>query len=532
MREVFQIIMTSSLLTWIIFLPLLGVLALFFIKDENQIRWTALIVLVVDFLLTIPMMLGFDKSYSGMQFVEKHTWIDYFNINYYLGVDGISVLFVFLTALIGWVCVLASWRSIQKKVKEFMIAILVMQCAMLGVFCALDLILFFVFWETMLIPMYLIIGVWGGPKRIYAAFKFFIYTMAGSIFMLVAIITIYFKGGGGFDIPYLMSSAQFGFGLQCFLFVCFYLAFAVKVPMFPFHTWLPDAHVQAPTAGSIILAGVLLKVGTYGFLRFSMPMFPDASQYFAMPIIILSLIAIIYGAYLALAQEDLKKLIAYSSVSHMGFITLGLFLFNKDGVEGAILQMFNHGITTSALFLCVGVIYERTHSRNISDYGWGARVAPWFTMYLFIFSLASLGFPGTNGFIGEILILFGAYEVAGWLLVPSLIGIVLGAAYMLWVFQRIAYGKFEAEGFGTCKPYEKETGVWDLVPRETFLMIVFTFFVLWVGFQPMDFLSYMHESVAVLLNDVNSIEAVIDVTEAVSSDAVSAVTETAVEAAQ
>ncbi|MBI5234303.1 MAG: NADH-quinone oxidoreductase subunit M [Deltaproteobacteria bacterium] len=485
------------MLSIITFFPLIGVLILLFLKDAAVIRRVTLMVMLVDFALTIPLVRWFDRTTHEMQFVEKFSWIPEWNVHYYMGVDGISVLFVFLTAALGWICVLCSWTAVEKKVKEFMIALLVIQTAMIGVFCALDFVLFYLFWEAMLIPMFLIIGVWGGDNRIYSAIKFFLYTLVGSVSMLVGIIALYFAGGETFEIPLLMD-ARYSFALQSMVFIAFFLAFAIKVPMFPFHTWLPDAHVQAPTAGSVLLAGILLKMGAYGFLRFSLPMFPDASHYFAVPIIVLSIVAIIYGAFLALAQSDLKKLIAYSSVSHMGFITLGLFLFNKNGIEGGILQMFNHGITTSALFLCAGMVYERTHTRDISAYGWGARKMPIYALFLFIFSLASLGFPGTNGFIGELLILFGAYE-ENILYVPLLIfGIVLGAAYMLWLFERFAYGKngHHEEGHG-------RGHISDIDAREFLVFAFLAVFVFWVGLQPMSFLGVMHVSVEHLITQIN-----------------------------
>ncbi len=518
-------ILDTHLLSVLTFLPLVAVLILLFVKNEDFIRAITLITMVLVFIISIALVLGFDSSTHMMQFVEKGEWITALNINYHMGVDGISVLFILLTALIGWVCVLASWRAIDKRVKEFMICLLVMQTAMTGVFCSLDFFLFYIFWEVMLIPMYLIIGVWGGPRRVYAAVKFFLYTLAGSILMLVGVIALYFAGGETFDIQKLMA-IDYSFGFQVFVFILFFLAFAIKVPMFPFHTWLPDAHVQAPTAGSIILAGVLLKMGTYGFLRFSLPMFPDASQYFAWPIIVISLIGIIYGAFLALSQEDMKKLIAYSSVSHMGFITMGIFLFNTDGLEGAILQMFNHGITTGALFLCVGLIYERTHSRELSTYGWAARRTPGYAVFLFIFVLASLGFPGTNGFIGEILILFGAYAQYKMYVFYILIGVVLGAAYILNMFKRVAFGE---------DPHHpnNEIKVWDIGFRETISLTAFLIFVLWIGFQPMPFLEIMHESVVHLISQVGVdpetgravLEAVVE-----NVNAIDAVDATAIEA--
>jgi len=523
-----------GILSVVIFIPLLGALTVFFIKDATQAKVVTLVFMLVDFVIALPLMFSFDKTTAEMQFVERGWWIKDWKIEYYLGIDGISVLFIFLTTLIGIVCVLASWSAIETRVKEYMICLLAMQTFMIGVFCALDFILFYVFWEAMLIPMYLIIGVWGGTNRIYSAVKFFLYTLAGSVLLLIGILALYFESGGTFDIPHLMT-VKFAFTLQVWVFVAFFIAFAIKVPMFPFHTWLPDAHVQAPTAGSIILAGILLKMGTYGMLRFSMPMLPDASQYFATAVIVLSLIAIIYGAYLALAQEDIKKLIAYSSVSHMGFITLGMFAFNTNAMEGAILQMFNHGITSGALFLCVGIIYERTHTREISKYGWGASRVPFYTTFFLIFSLASLGFPGTNGFIGEMLILFGAYENSKPYLFFLLIGIVLGAAYSLWLFKRIAYGVSDhSHGHGddhagsdSGDSHGDDHKVWDINFRETVALSIFLIFVFWIGFQPMDFLDYMHVSVDNLLGQVGAgteavVEAVEAVNEAVTTEAVEA----------
>jgi NADH-quinone oxidoreductase subunit M len=494
---------TCNILSILIFLPLLAaVVILLFIKDPKKVRWIALAATVLDFAVAALLIFYFDPSTYQMQFVEKYAWIPSLDINYYLGVDGISVLFVFLTALLGWMCVLISWRSVDFKVKEFMIALLVLQSAMIGVFCALDFVLFYAFWEVMLIPMYLIIGVWGGANRIYSAIKFFLYTLAGSVLLLAGIIALYYAGGKTFEIPMLMGQ-DYSFTFQAYVFIAFFIAFAIKVPMFPFHTWLPDAHVDAPTAGSVILAGILLKMGTYGFIRFLMPMFPEASQYFAFPVIVLSIIAIIYGAFLALAQQDMKKLIAYSSVSHMGFITMGLFLFNKDGIEGGILQMFNHGITTSALFVCVGLIYERTHSRDISTYGWAAKKVPIYAVFLFIFTIASLGFPGTNGFIGEILILFGAWDVNPYYIILLIIGITLGAAYMLWLYERVAFGANIRPDTEGGRILSERRFIEDVNPREFLVLICLVFFVFLVGLKPTLFLDIMHESVVHLMDQVN-----------------------------
>ncbi|MBI5598165.1 MAG: NADH-quinone oxidoreductase subunit M [Deltaproteobacteria bacterium] len=498
-------VLKDHLLTVIILVPLVGAFCTFFLRSDRVVRWFALAVSVVDFILAVPLVLNFDRTTHGMQFVERHGWIPSLNVQYYLGVDGISVLFVFLTALLGWICVLASWNAIDKKVRDFMMSLQIMQAAMLGVFSALDVVLFYLCWEAMFIPMYLLIGRWGGANRIYATLKFFLYTFFGSVFMLVGIVALY-NAGGTFDLQELMKHG-YTFDFQVFAFALFFIAFSIKVPMFPFHTWLPAAHVEAPTAGSIILAGVLLKTGAYGFMRFLLPMFPDASQFFSTPVIVLSFIAIIYGAFLALSQDDMKKLVAYSSVSHMGFVTLGLFLLNKNGIEGGIIQMFNHGITTGALFLCVGMIYERTHTRDLKDYGWAAKKVPYYAVSLLIFSLASMGFPGTNGFVGEILILIGAYENYKLNVLVLIAGIMLGAAYMLWMYHRVSFGAAEGHGaHGDDEGHghgDEEHPVRDLSPREVVAIAAFVVFVFWVGFHPMSFLDIMHESVGQLLTQVN-----------------------------
>ncbi|MCK4738709.1 MAG: NADH-quinone oxidoreductase subunit M [Deltaproteobacteria bacterium] len=502
-------VLNNHILSVLIFLPLAMALLVLAIRNDEVVRWITLATMVVVFILTIPLICGFDTTTHTMQYVEgPYTWISAFNAQYYLGLDGISVLFVFLTGLIGIVSVLASWTSVKKSVSGFMACLLFMQTFMIGVFCSLDFFLFYIFWEAMLIPMYLLIGVWGGPRRIYAAVKFFLYTLVGSVLMLVGIIALYFAAGSTFDIQALMAN-EYSFAFQAVVFLSFFIAFAIKVPMFPFHTWLPDAHVEAPTAGSIILAGVLLKMGTYGFLRFSIPMFPDAANYFAVPIIILSIIGIIYGALLALAQTDLKKLIAYSSVSHMGFITFALFLFNVNGMEGGIIQMFNHGITTGALFLCVGIIYERTHTRELSEYGWVAKLMPLYAVFLFVFTLASLGFPGTNGFIGEILILFAAYEGWEFYLIFLLIGIILGTAYMLYLYKKLCFGAGCASHHGeepAPMPKTAKTAK-DINGREALALFILLIFVFWIGFQPMGYLDIMHESVAHLLDQAGHLPA-------------------------
>ncbi len=481
------------ILSLIIFLPLVGVISLLFMSSRTTIRWVALIFTVADFLLALLLIVSFDKTTPDMQFRETLEWVPNLGISYSLGVDGISVLFIFLTALLGWVCVLASWQAITTKIKEFMISLLVMQSLMLGVFSALDLFLFYVLWEAMLIPMYLIIGVWGGKNRVYAAFKFFLYTLAGSLLFLVGIIVLYLESGRTFDILTLMAS-EYSFEIQAWVFFAFLVAFAVKVPMVPVHTWLPDAHVEAPTAGSIILAGVLLKMGAYGFLRFSLPMLPDASLFFAPLILAFSALAIVYGGFLALAQTDLKKLIAYSSVSHMGFVTLGLFTFNSNGVTGAVLQMFNHGITTGALFLVIGLIYERTHTRRIADYGGLMKMIPIYTLFLGLFALASMAVPGTNGFIGEFLVLSGAFGVNIYMGALAIVGAMLAAAYMLKMFRQVALGPVSSFGGKT---------LWDVDRREVVGLVTLAVLVFWVGFYPKLFLDIVTPTLDNLLVQVH-----------------------------
>jgi NADH-quinone oxidoreductase subunit M len=485
---------TGHLLSWVIFLPLAGAVMIAFIRDhEGLIRRVALGFTLLDFAISLPLWIRFDIATHDMQFVERVDWIPAFNIEYAVGVDGISLLLVLLTTLLAPICVLCSWRAIDYKVKEFMMTIMIMETAMIGVFCALDFVLFYVFWEVMLIPMYLIIGVWGGPQRIYAAIKFFIYTLAGSLLLLVAILVLYFAGGATFNIQALMGQS-YSPAVQFWVFWAFFLAFAIKVPMFPFHTWLPDAHVEAPTAGSVILASVLLKMGAYGFLRFCLPIVPEATQTFTPVVLWLSVIAILYGAYMALAQSDLKKLIAYSSVSHMGFVTLGIFVFNAQGIEGAILQMINHGITTGALFLCVGLVYDRTHSRMIPDYGGIAQPMPRYATLLVIFALSSLGLPGTNSFIGEFLVLVGVFLERTFFAVIAMLGIILAAVYLLWMVQRVAFGAITRT---------ENSRLVDLNMRELATLVPLVILVFWIGFYPGPFLDVMHSSVNHLVQQVH-----------------------------
>lgn len=480
-------------LSILILLPAVGAALIPFLRDAQTARWFALVFLLVDFLIAVWLLVTFDVSSSAMQFGEHYDWVPSLGISYRLGVDGISVWFVLLTTLLGWICVLASWTSITTRVREFMTCLLAMQSLMVGVFCALDMILFYVLWEAMLVPMYLIIGIWGGKNRVYAAFKFFLYTLAGSLLFLIGILLLYFSGGQTFDMLALME-AQYPFQLQIWVFLAFLVAFAVKVPMVPLHTWLPDAHVQAPTAGSIILAGVLLKMGAYGFLRFSLPMLPEASHYLAPLMITLSAVAIVYGGLLALAQSDIKKLIAYSSVSHMGLITLGLFTFDAMGLSGAVIQMFNHGITTGALFLCVGLIYERSHSREITDYGGLIKAVPLFGVLFAAFLLASMALPGLNGFIGELLVLAGAFGVSGWAGAAGVLGALIGAAYLLGVYRQMLLGPVNAPN---------GAALWDLNQRELACAVPLLLFVIWFGLYPKPFLTILQPSLDHLMMQLN-----------------------------
>ena len=483
------------ILSTLIFLPIAGAILLFFMPraKESLIKWAGLIISLATFALSIPLFTEFNKSTHLMQFKERYEWIPSLNINYSLGIDGISILFVLLSALITILCVLVSWNSIKAKTKEFYISILIMEGAMIGVFCSLDFMLFYLFWEAMLIPMYLLIGVWGGSNRIYAAVKFFLFTLVGSVLMLIGIIVLYYQAGSTFDILEL-STKTYPYQLQLWLFWAFFAAFAVKVPMFPVHTWLPDAHTEAPTAGSVILAAVLIKMGAYGFIRFSLPLFPDASKAMTPVMLTLSVIAIIYGAVICLAQTDLKRLIAYSSVSHMGFVTLGIFALNLQGMEGGILQMINHGVVTGALFLSVGMIYDRTHTRQISDYGGVASVMPVYASMFMVFTLASIGLPATNGFIGEFLIILGGFKANQWAGVLAATGIIIGAGYMLWLYQRVFF----------METNQKVAGLADINLREIITLLPMIILIFWIGVYPNAFIGFMHESVKHLLERVNA----------------------------
>ena len=483
-------------LSVLIFNPLAAAAVATLIKRDDLIRWWTLIFTSITALFSLPLYFRFDTSLSEFQFTQVADWIPAFKIQYAVGVDGISLLLVLLTTLVMPLCVLASWRYIQVRVREFMICLLIMESAMIGVFCALDLVLFFCFWEAMLIPMALLIGIWGGPRKVYAALKFFVYTMAGSVFLLVAIIALYLKVGS-FSIPDMMGRS-FSHQFQFWIFLAFFISFAIKVPMFPFHTWLPAAHVEAPTAGSVLLASVLLKMGTYGFLRFSLPMAPYATQYFTPFILWLSVVAIVYGGLTALAQTDLKKLVAYSSVAHMGFATLGIFALNKAGVEGAVLVMINHGVTTGALFIMVGIIYERLHTRDLAQAAGMGKVMPVFAMFAGVFALSSLAFPGTNSFIGEFLVMSGGFSavlsgsaaVSKILIICLVPGVILAAAYMLRMLQKVAYGS-------TRNPDHSHLS--DLGFREFATLLPLLVFVFWIGLHPAPFTKVMHASVQHLL---------------------------------
>ncbi len=488
------------ILSIIIFFPMVGVLFLLLIDRENEsvIKGTALVFSVIEFILSLPLMAYFNSHTANFQFVEKVPWVKSLGIQYFLGVDGISLFLVMLTTFLSVLCILSSWGAIKKNIKEYMISMLFLETGMLGALIALDLVLFYIFWEMMLIPMYLLIGVWGGPRRIYAAVKFFLYTMVGSVLMMVAILALYFlyhkaTGVYTFDVTKLYQ-LNLPMGPQMWMFAAFALAFAIKVPMFPFHTWLPDAHTEAPTAGSVILAGVLLKMGTYGFIRFCAPLFPSAAHKFIPLIMTLAVIGIIYGALVAMMQKDVKKLVAYSSVSHLGFVMLGMFAFNIQSVEGSIYQMLNHGISTGALFLIVGMIYERRHTRLIKDFGGLSKQLPIYATFFMIATLSSIGLPGTNGFVGEFLILVGTFKSSRIFAILGATGVVLGAAYMLWMFQRVMFGKLDKEENKVLK---------DLNFREIATLVPIVIMIFWMGVYPKYFIGKMEMSVTHFLTQMN-----------------------------
>jgi len=484
--------MTPNILSILIWLPVLGgILILSTGGDRNAqlARKIALGFSVGTFLLSLSIYADFDINTASMQFVERYRWIEALHIQYFLGVDGISMPLIILTTLLTIIVVIAGWEVITKRVAQYMASFLIMEGLMIGVFSSMDAILFYLFWEAMLIPMFLIIGVWGGSNRVYAAIKFFLYTLVGSLLMLVAIIYLYFTSDHTFNIA-SFHATPLTYATQVLIFLAFFAAFAVKVPMFPVHTWLPDAHVEAPTGGSVILAAITLKMGAYGFLRFSIPITPDASSELAIWVIGLSLIAVVYIALVALVQRDMKKLIAYSSISHMGFVTLGFFIFDSQGMEGAIVQMISHGFISGALFLCVGVLYDRMHSREIDSYGGVATTMPVFSMFLVFFAMSNAGLPGTSGFVGEFLVILGSFRVNGWYAAVAGLTLVLGAAYTLWMIKRVVYGEITNE---------KVKALVDVNGREKIVLGVLAVCVLGLGVYPMPLLEVMHSTVENLL---------------------------------
>ncbi|AGK46962.1 MULTISPECIES: NADH-quinone oxidoreductase subunit M [Burkholderia] len=482
------------ILSTAIWLPIvfgLVVLAVGSDKNPGAARWIALIGSLASLAVTIPLITGFDSSTAALQFVEQSTWIERFNITYHLGVDGISMWFVVLTALITVIVVIAGWEVITEHVSQYLAAFLILSGIMVGVFSAADGLLFYVFFEATLIPMYIIIGVWGGPNRVYAAFKFFLYTLAGSLLMLVALIYLYTQTHS-FDLA-TWQNAKIAMTPQVLLFIAFFLAFAVKVPMWPVHTWLPDAHVEAPTGGSVVLAAIMLKLGAYGFLRFSLPITPDASHFFAPVVIALSLIAVIYIGLVAMVQADMKKLVAYSSIAHMGFVTLGFFIFNQLGVEGAIVQMISHGFVSGAMFLCIGVLYDRLHSRQIADYGGVVNVMPKFAAFAMLFSMANCGLPGTSGFVGEFMVILASVQYNFWIAFGAAFTLILGAAYTLWMYKRVYFGAVTSD---------KVAKLSDISRREFTMLAVLAAFTLLMGLYPKPFTDVMHVSVENLLSHV------------------------------
>ncbi|MBF0371977.1 MAG: NADH-quinone oxidoreductase subunit M [Alphaproteobacteria bacterium] len=481
------------LLTIVTFLPLVGAAFILPIRGDAGVvtrnaRSVALLTSVATFLVSLLLWSNFDPNTSNFQFEERAAWLPGLSISYHMGIDGISLFFVLLATFLTPLCILSSFGAVTKRVKEYMIAFLVLETMMVGMFAALDLVIFYVFFEGVLIPMFIIIGVWGGGRRVYAAFKFFLYTLLGSVLMLIAMLAMY-QQAGTTDIPALMAHT-FPRAMQTWLWLAFFASFAVKVPMWPVHTWLPDAHVEAPTAGSVILAGVLLKMGGYGFLRFSVPMFPLASEFFAPLVFTLSVVAVIYTSLVALVQDDMKKLIAYSSVAHMGYVTIGVFSMTVQGLEGAMFQMLSHGIVSGALFLCVGVVYDRMHTREIARYGGLVNRMPVYALVFMLFTLASVGLPGTSGFVGEFLVLLGVFQVNTWVAFFAASGLVLGAAYMLYLYRRVIFGKLTREDLKT---------ILDLDRREVAVFAPLILVVLWMGIYPSSFLNPMHASIENLI---------------------------------
>ena len=486
------------ILTIVTFLPLFGALFLLMIRGEDEVvaqnaRHVSLWVTGFTFLVSLTLLIGFDPQIPGYQFEETAEWLPGTGIGYHMGVDGISMPFVLLSTFLTPLSILASWKAIKVRVREYMIAFLVLETMMVGMFASLDMLMFYLFFEAVLIPMFIIIGVWGGARRVYAAFKFFLYTLLGSVLMLVCMLAMYIEVGTT-DIP-VLTGYSFGVGMQTWLFLGFMASFAVKVPMWPVHTWLPDAHVEAPTAGSMILAGVLLKMGGYGFIRFSLPMFPHASEFFAPLIFSLSIIAIIYTSLVALAQSDMKKLIAYSSVAHMGFVTIGIFTLTEQGIAGALFQMISHGLVSAALFFSVGVVYDRLHTRDISAYGGVAAVMPRYAVFFMFMMLASVGLPGTSGFVGEMLVLVGAWKASTWVAFFTATGLVLGATYMLWLYRRVMFGGIVHDDVKTMEPINR---------REFAIFLPITVLVLWFGVYPASLLDLMAGSIQLVLDTVSS----------------------------
>jgi len=490
------------LLTLVTFLPGAAGLALLFVprRSVGVLRLVSLVVTVLTFACSLPLYFGFDGDAIGYQFEENRRWMPTLGVAYHVGIDGISLLLVLLTTFLMPLALVSAWGSIEDRFKEFIATMLLLETGMLGVFVSLDLFLFYVFWEAMLIPMYFIIGIWGGPNRVYAAVKFILYTMVGSLLMLVAILGLYYQYGAAtgrytFDVPVLAQYVMAPGLAQNLMFLAFALAFAIKVPLFPFHTWLPDAHVEAPTAGSVVLAGVLLKMGTYGFLRFCLPFFPDASLAFGPLVWTLAVIGVIYGAWVSTVQPDMKKLVAYSSVSHLGFVMLGIFTLNQQGLVGALIQMVNHGLSTGALFLMVGMIYERRHSRLIADFGGLWRVVPAFSAVFLVVVLSSLGLPGLNGFVGEFLILVGAFQRSPWLAAVATSGIIFAAVYLLWMYQRVIFGDVT---------HEANRGLRDLTTREWAVLVPVVVLIVWIGVYPAAFTGKTETTVEALIAQVEA----------------------------
>jgi NADH-quinone oxidoreductase subunit M len=495
------------IVSFVLFFPLAGAFIILFLKRKNEktIKNIAFITSLLNFIWSLDLYFRFDRGSSNVQLAEKINWIKDWGASYYVGIDGINLLLILLTTFITPLAILSSWNAIKDRVKEYMIVMLLLETGMIGVFVSFDILLFYIFWEAMLIPMYLLIGVWGGQRRIYAAVKFFLYTMVGSVLMLIAILFVYFMhhkltGEYTFDLLRLYNTS-ISLKAQLWLFSAFALAFAIKVPLFPFHTWLPDAHVEAPTAGSVILAGVLLKMGTYGFVRFCLPLFPNASITFIPWISLLAVIGIVYGALVSMVQPDIKKLVAYSSVSHLGFVMLGLFAMNLQGMSGGMIQMINHGLSTGALFLIVGMIYERRHTRMIDDFGGLSKVIPMFSAFFLVVTLSSIGLPGLNGFIGEFLVLVGSFKAnfTG-TFTPNILfpifatsGVVLSAIYMLWMFQRVMQGPIK---------HDENKSLLDLTPREIAILVPIIILIIWIGVYPKPFLGTMDVSLQDLMNFV------------------------------